>query len=253
MAVGDSITAFGQSLAQRGKQLAVNAANQAIGQVRNAARNAVNNAVNQGLSYVPAPLRGIARGIVNDGLSSLGLGGGAGGSMYSEPEDFNKLRQINKKLVKTEFVHEWDFRLKIEKQPADFDLYVKDLSYGAFETGTDEEKFGSATYTYPVTDQPVRISFTARDNYDLRIAKYIHGWAGMITGPDGTVGLPFGEKGYLRFCEIFHVKSNGEEVPLYKVRAYPIQFGDCTRSHENCAFMEMPVTLVAFSTLYYAT
>lgn len=251
MAVGDSITAFGQSLANRGKQLAVDTANQAISQVRNTARNAANNAINQGLSYVPAPLRGIARGAVNGAIGSLGLG--TGGSMYSEPEDFKKLRQINKKLVQTEFVHEWDFRLKIEKQPADFDLYVKDLSYGILETATDEEKFGSATYTYPITDQPIRLSFTARDNYDLRISNFLLSWQSMITGPDGTVGLPFGENGYLRFCEVFHVKSNGEEVPLYKIRAYPIQFGECTRSHENCAFMEVPVTLVAFSTLYYAT
>uniref|UniRef100_UPI002631CE6B hypothetical protein n=1 Tax=uncultured Desulfovibrio sp. TaxID=167968 RepID=UPI002631CE6B len=89
MAIGDSITAFGQSLAERNKQLAINTASLAINQAKSAARNVVNNAVKQGLSHVPAPLRGIARGIVNEGLGGLGLGGGAGGSMYSEPEDFN--------------------------------------------------------------------------------------------------------------------------------------------------------------------
>lgn len=245
MAVGDSITAFGQSLANRGKRLAVDAANQAIGQVRNTARNAVDNAINQGLSYVPAPWRGIARGAINGAIGGLG----ASGSMYSEPEDFKKLRQINKKLVQTEFVHEWDFRLEIDGQPADFDLYVKDLSYSGFEIGTDEENCGIATYTWPKVDQPHRISFTARDNYDMRVAAFIHEWADMVTGKNGTVYLPFGKDGYVKNIKVYNIKSSGAEILLYEQYGYPIQYGECTRSHENCAFMEMPVTLVAFSTI----
>lgn len=251
MGIGDSIVSFGESLGARGSQLVSGMAQSAVSQARGLAQNAANNAINAGLSYVPAPLRGVASGAAQSLLGSVGLGGGCvGGSMYCVPEDFNKLRRINKKLVQTEFVHEWDFRLEIEGQPADFDLYIKDISYSGFEIGTDEEKYGIATYTWPTTDQPVRVSFTARDNYDLRIATFITRWAEQVKNNNGTVNLPFGISGYTKKMTIYNIKTSGEEIPLYNLLGYPIQYGDCTRSHENCAFMEMPVTLVSFSTMY---
>lgn len=250
MGFGDSITYFGKSLESSGRQLADSAAQNVLSQIRGQAQSAVNNAVSTGISQLPSALQGVASTVANAALSSLGLGGCIGGSMYCVPEDFNKLRQINKKLVQTEFVQEWNFRLEIEGQPTDFDLYVKDLSYSGFELGTDEEKYGIATYTWPTADQPLRISFTARDNYDLRVASYIHSWAGEVVNNNGTVGVPFGPFGYARKVRIYHVKTSGEEVPLYQNMSYPIQYGECTRSHENPQFMEMPVTMVLFSTLY---
>lgn len=250
MGFGDSIIYFGKSLEASGSQLAGSTGQNVMSQARAQAQNAVNNVVNAGISNLPTGLRGVASTFANAALSSLGLGGCAGGSMYCIPEDFNKLRQINKKLVQTEFVQEWNFRLEIDGQPPDFDLYIKNLSYSGFETGTDEEKYGSGTYTWPTTDQPARISFTARDSYDLRIATFIHGWSDQVTNKNGTVGLPFGLDGYVRKARIYHIQTSGAEVPLYDIMCYPIQYGECTRSHENPQFMEMPVTMVLFSTLY---
>lgn len=249
MGLGDSLTSFGQSLAERSGELASGVANSAASQFRGMAQNAARSAINQGLSYVPSPLRSLAGSLANQALGGL-LGGCSGGSMYSQPEDFNQLRTINKKLVRTEFVQEWNFRLEIEGQPDEFDLYIKDISYNGFEYSADEEGYGSATYSWPTKELPTRMSFTARDNYDLRIAKFLHAWAGKVGTGKGTIGVPLGKDGYLKKVRNYHVKSSGEEIPLYDMLAYPLQLGDCTRSHDNGAFMEMPVTLVLFSTLY---
>lgn len=249
MSIGDSITSFGQSMAQRGSEFASSIAQNAANQAKGIAQNAAKSAINQGLSYVPGPLRGLAGNMVNQVLGGL-LGGCSGGSMYSQPEDFNQLRNINKKLVRTEFVQEWNFRLEIEGQPDEFDLYIKDISHGGFEVAADEEKYGAATFSWPVSQNPMRISFTARDNYDLRVSTFLHNWYRKAIINQGVVGLPFGNDGYVKKTAIYHIKSSGEEVKVYNILSYPIQCGDVTRSHENNQFMEMPVTLVHFSTLY---
>lgn len=249
MGIGDSFTSFGQSLAQRGSEFASNIAQNAVNEARGMAQNAAKSAINKGLAYVPGPLRGLAGSLVNQALGGV-MGGCSGGSMYSQPEDFNQLRKINKKLVSTEFVQEWNFRLEIEDQPADFDLYIKDISYAGFEAATDEDKYGSAAFTWPVSKNPMRISFTARDNYDRRISAFLHKWFSKVIINRGIVGLPFGKDGYVKKTCIYHVKSSGEEVKVYNIKTFPIQLGDITRSHENGQFMEMPVTLVHFSTLY---
>ena len=263
MNFGTSITRVGQTLENQGRQLVASTIRNAKQQAINEARSAVRKAVSRGMSYVPGPLRGAANSILGELINGSPLGGildgsllGSdvfgcdGGNIYSEPEDFNKLRLINKKLVSAEFVHEWNFRLEIEDQPEDFDLYIKDISYSGFEISSDEERYGCATYSWPISDQPLRVSFTARDNVDLRVAIFIHDWQNKVSNSDGTVNLPFGVNGYAKRTRVYHIKASGEETPLYQIMAYPLQYGECSRSHENGAFMEMPVTMTVFSTLY---
>lgn len=250
MSFGDTVKFFGQSLSQSGTELASSVAQNAINEARGIAQNAASQAINKGLSYVPEPLRGLAGSLVNQLTGGFPYGC-LGGSVYSAPEDFNYLRLLNKKLVSAEFVQEWNFRLEIEDQPPDFDLYVKDISYSGFELGNDEEHYGSSSYAWPNIVQTQRMSFTARENYDLRIATFLHGWKRKVAENDGTVGLPFGKDGYLKKIILHNIKSSGEDAPQYSMLAYPLQYGDANRSHENGQFLEMPVTLVLFSTNYF--
>lgn len=242
MAIGDVFTQYGQSIAQRGSQLATSTAYSAINQARGMAQSAVNSTINKALGMLPAPLRGIT--------GSLTGGASGGGSIYNEKEDFNALRQINKKLVRAAFVQEWNFRLEIEGEPTDFNLYVKDISYGGFELGADEENVGSATFSWPNSEQPIRISVTAREDYDLRISNFIHTWAEKTVRKDGTVGLPMGDNGYTKKASLYNLTTSGSETLQYQFLCYPLQYGDATRSRENGQFLEMPITLVVFSTLY---
>lgn len=245
MAIGDITTVFGQSLQNAGQQLV----NQSVQTVTSAAQNAVNSGIEAGLSLLPNSLRGIAKSVLGGG-GATGISMGGGSSM-SKAEDFNKLRQLNKKLVHTDFVQDWNFKLKLGGQPADFDLFVKDVTISGFEISTDEERYGGATFVWPTGDNPATLSFTAREHYDLRISQFLWEWGGKATTEGGTVGLPVGAGvSYARKCILYNITTQGEEKPFLQMFGYPVHVGDITRSHENGNFMELPVTIQQFSTLY---
>lgn len=196
----------------------------AVGHVQGAVRNAVDSALNR----IP----------------------GAALSLFTPSEDFNRLRQVSRQLMQTDFQTEWNFRLEIEGAPADFDFYIKDISYSYFDIATDEEKYGAASYTWPTGDQCLRLSFTMRDNIDGRNTVFFSRWWGKVVGTGGTVGLPLGENGYVKGIMIYNIDVEGNEILSQVMNGYPIQVGDISRSRENGQFMELPVTLVQFSTLY---
>lgn len=193
---------------------------------------------------------GRAQGEVRNALDSLLFRiPGALTSLFTASEDFNRLRQVSRQLVRTDFQAEWNFRLELEGAPADFDFYVKDITYSHFDIATDEEQCGAASYAWPTADQILRISFTMRDNVDGRNAAFLSRWWGQVVGADGTVGVPFGLNGYVRKAVIYNIDVTGLETPSYEMYCYPIQVGEISRSRENCQFAEIPVTLVQFSTI----
>ena len=113
-------------------------------------------------------------------------------------EDFNKLRMINKQLVQTAFQKKWLFRLDIDGAPDDFDFYVKDVAYNPRDMNTDEEQIGSMTMTWAVSQVPIKVNSTMRDNEDGRNLKFMETWFRKAVRLDGTVGLPYGSNGYLK-------------------------------------------------------
>ena len=164
-------------------------------------------------------------------------------------EDFNRLRRLVRQLVATDFAKEWLFRLELEGEPAEFDLFVKDISYSMFETSTDDEQIGSATLVWPTANQTIRISMTVRDHQDGRIRRFVKSWNEKVVHPDGTVGLPYGVDGYVKKCRIYSQTEEGAESVDEELEVYPIQCGEVSRSRENGQFLEFPVTFVQFSTL----
>lgn len=165
------------------------------------------------------------------------------------PEDFNKLRRLVKQLVATDFEKEWLFRIELEGEPQEFDLFVKDISYSIFETATDDEQVGSAVLVWPTGSQSVRVSMTCRDHHDGRVRKFIKNWSAKVVHPDGTVGLPYGANGYVKKCRIHSQTDDGSENTDEEFEVYPIQCGEVSRSRENGQFLEFPVTFVQFSNL----
>lgn len=223
MAIGDITTKVGGALGSAANCAGNKIVNKAAGRLEGMARNAIDSV----LFRVPGQIV----------------------SLFSASEDFNRLRQVSRQLVRTDFQTEWNFRLDLEGAPADFDFYVKDVSYSHFDIATDEEQCGSASYVWPTADQPLRISFTMRDNIDGRNAVFLSQWWGQVVGPDGTVGLPFGPNGYVRKAMISNIDVTGRETLSHAVNCYPIQVGDISRSRENWQFLEIPVTLAQFSTI----
>ena len=184
------------------------------------------------------------------GGSSWGTSGGLRGG---ETEDFNKLRLLTKPLVKTDFQKDWLFRLAIDGEPSEFDLFVKDISYGVFETATDEEQYGSASIAWPTANQTMKITMTVRDHIDGRVQAFLKAWNGKVVHSDGTVGLPYGPDGYVRNVKIYNLTEAGGESLTCSYEMYPIQCGEVARSREKGEFMEFTATFVQFSTLVFAS
>jgi hypothetical protein len=161
-------------------------------------------------------------------------------------EDFNKLRLIAKSLVETHFREPWQFRVEIDEYPYskdDFDLYVKEISYGPIEIETDQEEVGIQTLTYPCGTAPVTISMTMRDHEDRRVSKWFGSLVGKVVNPDGTVNLP------IDYCVNFTRYSllhDNSEPETDKWHVYPTQLGDVTESKDGEGMLEFPITFIQF-------
>lgn len=163
-------------------------------------------------------------------------------------EDFNRLRMLSKKLVATDFQKDWLFRLEVEGEPADFDLYVKDVAYNPLEITTDEENYGGATMAWPTGRVPVKITATMRDDEDRRISKFFSDWCEKAVHADGTVGLPYGADGYVRKVRVYEQRDDGTETLAGEWEMYATSPGETSRSRENGSYKEFPVALIQFTT-----
>lgn len=164
---------------------------------------------------------------------------------------FDRQRSLVRRLVETRFQHAWAWRVEIEDQPQDFELYVKDMSYGPVELGTDQIKVGTNVLTYPNSVEPVSVSMTMRDNEDGRIYSWLNDWAGRVVNGDGTVNPPrHPQKGYLKRWKRYQVKMTNdgrpEDVPSHEWLVYPTQMGDIAESYSEHGFLEFPITFMQF-------
>ena len=165
--------------------------------------------------------------------------------------DFNKQRALVQKMVKTSFQHAWAYRIEIEGQPSDFEIFVKDISYGPVEIGTNPIKVGVNNLTFPNSVEPVAISMTVRDHEDERIYKWLNDWASKVVNGDGTVNPPLHPQvGYLkkwRRYQLVHGESGGFRENLSREwSVYPTQMGDIAESYSEHGLLEFPISFVQF-------
>jgi hypothetical protein len=160
-------------------------------------------------------------------------------------EDFASLRLIAKKAVHMAFRQAWQFKLVIPQTPPDFDLFVKDISYGPTTVETAPEKYGISTHTitWPIGSGPVELAMTMRDHEDGRIKAWFEELTNKILHKDGTVGLP---SEYLLDVTRYTILRDGQEVLTDTWKMLPTNLGDVTESREDPGFCEFPITFVQF-------
>jgi hypothetical protein len=161
-------------------------------------------------------------------------------------EDFNKRKLIARKMGKTDFKQSWQFRLEIEGQPEDFDIYVKDITHGPTEIENDPTKAGGRTLTYPTGAAPVNLSMTVRDHQDERIAQWFDAWTAKVVNADGTLNLPYGQDGYVKKVKRFRQDKDDAETLTNTWEMYPVQRGDVTESRDEPGMLEFPITFIQF-------
>ena len=164
--------------------------------------------------------------------------------------DFNREKMMVKRLVQTPFQHGWQFRLEIEEQPQDFDLFVKDVSYGPIELEFEPLKLGVNQIQLPTGVLPVSISMTVRDHDDERIHKWFAEWAAKVVNGDGTVNPPMHpDFKWLREWKkhtLVHDAQGFTEVLSETYLVAPVQLGDITQSYEDHGFKEFPITVIQY-------
>jgi hypothetical protein len=159
-------------------------------------------------------------------------------------EDFNKLRLMAGRLVETHFREPWQFRIEIDQYPHDdFDLYVREISYGPTEIETDQEKAGIQTLTYPSGTAPVTVSMTMRDHEDMRVSDWFNALIKKVINSDGTVNLPID---YCVSFKRFSLLHDNTETETDKWMVYPTQIGDITESKDGDGVLEFPITFIQF-------
>lgn len=218
----------------------------------------VGNVIYGTASNIVSTAAGIAGKMVQDTITNFvdsifgNFGTGTSNSSVmgkGKAEDFNVLKQTVKKLMRTDFQKEWLFKLEIEGEPSDFDLYVKDISYGSFEITVDEEQTGGVSMAWGTSRQCEKLSVTVRDHIDGRIHKFMSEWADKVVHKDGTVGLPYGVGGYVKKIKRYDIEEGGKKENLRDTwEMFPVQCGEISRSRENGAYMEFTVTFSVFST-----
>jgi hypothetical protein len=160
-------------------------------------------------------------------------------------EDINHLRSIALRLLKTPLREPWQFRFEVEGYPHDdWDLFVKDVTYGPIEIETETEQLGATVLTYPSSMQPVTISMTMREHEDRRVSKWFKSRVDMMVNPDGTVNLPVAYLLKLRRFSLLHGEKNEEQTDVWEV--IPTQFGDVTESKDGEGILEFPITFIQF-------
>jgi len=159
-------------------------------------------------------------------------------------EDFNKLRAVALRMLHTPYRHPWQFRVEPDGYPHDdFDLYVKEITYGPTEIETEQEKAGVQAMTYPTGVMPVSISMTVRDHEDRRVSKWFAGRVALMVNADGTVNLPIDYVLKLRRFSLLH-DGGEEETDAWEV--IPTQLGDVTESKDGEGLLEFPITFIQF-------
>lgn len=165
-------------------------------------------------------------------------------------KDLNKQRMMVKRLVGTNFQKAWQFRLEIEKQPLDFDLFVKDVTYGPIEIEYEPMLVGVNQLQLPTGVQPVSISMTVRDHDDERIHKWFAEWSALVAPGDGTVNPPMHpEFGWLREWKKHSLVRDSvgfSEVLSETYVVAPVQLGDVTQAYSEHGFKEFPITVIQY-------
>jgi hypothetical protein len=161
-------------------------------------------------------------------------------------EDFNKLRMLAQRVAKTQFQESAMFRLEIEGEPEDFDVYVKDISYSPVELTNEPIKLGGKTINYPTGLEPVTLSLTVRENPERDISVFFNQLANSVINANGTFNLPYGEDGYVKQYRLYTVWENGDEELTHTWDMYPMQCGEVTESRDEPGVLEFPLTFIQF-------
>lgn len=157
-------------------------------------------------------------------------------------------KQYIKKLMDTPFRQGWQFRVEVDGQPADFEIYVKDISYGGLTLEYESKTVGAQTFNYPDHKTAGDVTLTVRDHLDGRVENWFYGLAAKVVNQNGTVNLPPEYLFVMRLYRVLDERGNEQLEKEWLVSA--AECGEHTMAMEQVTeFLTFPLVFKKFKAL----
>ncbi len=123
-----------------------------------------------------------------------------------------KLLQMQRKMalarIKIKYQLDCLWRVEIDGQPDDMDLFSREVSYGKGTIESDTISLRTGDLNTPTKKTAGSITVVFNDDEDGKISDYIDSLQSKIFNKDGTQNLPVD---YLINLKIYRLKDNGTE------------------------------------------
>lgn len=152
----------------------------------------------------------------------------------------SRQKRMAHQLVMTPFQQGWQYRVEVAGMPSDFDVYVKDITYGAYTIEFEAKQIGSTEIQNPTHRTAGLVTLTVRDHQDARVENFFTKAANKVINPDGTVNLP---REYLLTMRLYLLQENGGETLSKEWEVVPAECGEITRSRSSLnEFVSFPIS-----------
>ncbi len=153
------------------------------------------------------------------------------------------------KYMNTPWLQGWQWAVEISASEAfpDFDLYAKDVSFGAGSVDVDTVQIGSGFISFPTASSAGEITMTVRDDENQTLSKWVDARLAKVKNKDGTINLPVD---YIFKITLFTLTESGERVEYKTYQVYPTKKGDLTWSRDDVSsVMSFPLIFQKFSSV----
>lgn len=172
--------------------------------------------------------------------SSSAIGAPSTNSPTSTSGLLSRQRRTSQQLVRTPFQQGWQYRVEVDGMPPDFDIYVKDITYGAFTIEYEAKEIGTQSIHHPTHKTAGLVTLTVRDHTDGRVEKFFTKAASKVVNSDGTVNLPHE---YLLTMKLYYLQEDGGETLAHQWEASPAECGEITKSRSSLnEFVSFPIS-----------
>lgn len=139
-------------------------------------------------------------------------------------------KQLLQRRMKIKYRYDCLYRLEIEDQPADLDLFTQEVSYGKGTIESESVNVRTGDFNIPHKRTAGSVTVIFEDDEDGKISKFITSMQQLIFNEDGTQNLPID---YLKKLNIYRLKDNGEEWLESEWDVYVEENSDYTGSNES--------------------
>jgi hypothetical protein len=142
---------------------------------------------------------------------------------------------------------QWAIEIVADDAPSDFDIYVKDVDFGAGSIDADTFQVGSGSIAFPTHASASEITLTVRDDMALTIDAWMDGRLAKVKNKDGTLNMP---SEYVFVVKFYILDENGTKKPYKEYQVFPTKKGNINFSRENGnAIHSFPLIFQKFSSV----